>query len=323
MPHVLIAGKIHPDGLALLRSRVGLTVEEMADLSGDAFIARLPEADALLIRTAPLPAAAVERAAKLRVVSRHGVGYDNVPMATLTARKIPVTVIGNAGSVAVAEHTLMLMLTLTKQAARFDQAVRMGDWNLRNRLNPGDLENRTLLVLGLGRIGREVIKRAAGFDMRILGFDPAMPESAIAGLGVTPVRDWRAALPEADFVSLHVPRSAETEHMIGARELAAMKPTAYLINVARGGLVDERALAEALAAGRIAGAGIDVLEDEPPQAGHPLLTADRLILSPHVAGLSENAAIRLSMASAQNVLAGLDGTLDPQFVVNAEVLTRG
>ncbi|HEY1720589.1 MAG TPA: hydroxyacid dehydrogenase [Magnetospirillaceae bacterium] len=322
MPHVLIAGKIHPDGLALLRARPALTVEEMTDLSAEAFIARLPDADALLIRTAPLPAAAVEKAKRLRVVSRHGVGYDNVPLATLTAHGIPVTVIGNAGSVAVAEHTLMLMLTLCKEMARFDQAVRAGDWAFRNRLNPGDLENRTLLLLGLGRIGREVVKRAAAFDMRILGYDPALPEAEIAKLGVTPVRDWRAVLPQADFVSLHVPRSTETEHMIAAAELAAMKPTAYLINVARGGLVDEHALAEALAAGRIAGAGIDVLEDEPPAADHPLLKADRLILSPHVAGLSENAALRLSMAAAANVLAGLDGTLDPHFVINAEVLKR-
>lgn len=322
MPHVLIAGKIHPDGVALLRSRDGLTVEDMTDMSAEAFVARLPEADALLIRTAPLPAAAVERATKLRVVSRHGVGYDNVPLAALTARGIPVTVIGNAGSVAVAEHTLMLMLALSKQMVRFDRAVRANDWTLRNRLNSGDLENRTVLILGLGRTGREVVKRAAAFDMRILGFDPALPPAEIDRLGATPVTDWRAMLPKADFVSLHVPRAAETEHMIGDRELAAMKPSAFLINVARGGLVDELALAEALAAGRIAGAGIDVLEDEPPRPDHPLLTADRLILSPHIAGLSENAAIRLSVASAANVLAALDGTLDPRLVVNAEVLKR-
>ncbi len=322
MPHVLIAGKIHPDGYAVLRARPGLTIEDMTDLSAEAFLARLPEADALLIRTAPLPAAAIERAAKLRIVSRHGVGYDNVPLPALTAHGIPCAVVGNAGSVAVAEYTVMLMLALSKQMVSFDRGVRSGDWLIRNRLNSGDLENRTLLILGLGRIGREVVKRAAGFDMRILGYDPALPAVEIDKLGVTPVTDWRAALPEADFVSLHVPRSPATEHMIAARELAAMKPSAYLINVARGGLVDERALNEALAAGKIAGAGIDVLEDEPPAADHPLLKADRILLSPHIAGLSENAAIRLSVASAQNVLAALDGTLDPSLVVNPEVLKR-
>jgi D-3-phosphoglycerate dehydrogenase len=322
MPHVLIAGKIHPDGYSVLRQRSGVTIEDMSDLSADAFMARLPDADALLIRTAPLPTAAIERAHKLRIVSRHGVGYDNVPLPALTAKGIPCAVVGNAGSVAVAEYTLMLMLALSKRAVSFDAGVRSNDWLIRNRLNSGDLENRTLLILGLGRIGREVVKRAAAFDMRILGYDPALSATEIAELGVVAVGDWRAALPGADFVSLHVPRSPATEHMIGARELATMKPTAFLINVARGGLVDEPALAEALAAGRIAGAGIDVLEDEPPPPDHPLLSADRAILSPHIAGLSENAAIRLSVASAMNVLAALDGTLDPNLVVNAEVLKR-
>ncbi len=323
MPHALIAGKIHPDGLAILRQRPDLTVEEMGDLSAEAFAARLPEADALLIRTAPLPAAAVERAGRLRVVSRHGVGYDNLPLPLLTRRGVPVAVIGNAGSVAVAEHTLMLMLALAKRAIPFDRAVRGGQWDLRNRLVGGDLEGRTLLILGLGRIGREVARRAAAFDMRILGHDPAIATSAVAEARVMPVRDWRAALSEADFVTLHLPRTAETNHMIGRGELASMKPTAFLLNTARGGLIDEAALAEALAAGRIAGAGVDVLEDEPPAADHPLLRADHIILSPHIAGLSESATIRLSVMSATNLLAGLDGTLDPKLVVNPEVLRRG
>jgi D-3-phosphoglycerate dehydrogenase len=306
----------------VLRTRPGLTIEDMTDLSADAFMAKLPDADALLIRTAPIPAAAIERATKLRIVSRHGVGYDNVPLPTLTARGIPCSVVGNVGSVAVAEYTLALMLALSKHLSNFDRGVRTGDWLIRNRLNSGDLENRTLLILGLGRIGREVVKRAAAFDMRILGYDPALAAAEIAKLGVTAVSDWRAALPEADFVSLHVPRSPATEHMIGARELAAMKPSAYLINVARGGMVDEIALSEALASGTIAGAGIDVWESEPPPADHPLLRTDRVILSPHIAGLSENAAIRMSVTSAANVLAAFDGTLDPSLVINPEVLKR-
>jgi D-3-phosphoglycerate dehydrogenase len=322
VPHVLIAGRIHPDGLAVLRRRGDLTIEEMADLSVEAFTARLPDADGLLIRTAPLPAAAVERASRLRIVSRHGVGYDNVPLPLLTRRGVPVAVIGHAGSVAVAEHTLMLMLALTKQAARFDRAVRDGAWDLRNHLTAGDLEGRTLLILGLGRIGRAVARRAAAFDMRILGHDPAVPAADIPPAGVMPVSDWRAALAEADFVTLHLPRTHETQHMIGSRELGAMKSTAFLVNTARGGLIDEAALAQALAAGGIAGAGIDVLEDEPPAPDHPLLHVERVILSPHIAGLSESATIRLSVMSATNLLAGLDGTLDPKLVVNPEVLRR-
>jgi D-3-phosphoglycerate dehydrogenase len=322
MTVVLVAGKVHPDGLQLLRSRVGFTVEEMGALDAAQFVRQLPTADALLIRTAQLPAEAVERADRLRIVSRHGVGYDNIPLATLTARGVPLTVIGNAGSVAVAEHALMLMLALAKRTDRFDRSVRNGDWELRNRLAPGDLEGRTLLILGLGRIGREVARRAAAFDMRILGYDPAIGDETVAPPGVLPVSDWRRALREADFVTLHLPRLAATEGMIGAAELASMKPNAFLINTSRGGLVDEAALAAALTRGQIAGAGIDTLDTEPPPPGHPLLASDRVILSPHVAGLSENAARRLSLAAAANVLAAFDGTLDPNLVVNPEVLKR-
>lgn len=322
MTHVLVSGKVHSDGIALLRARQGVTVEQMETGAAAAFVTRLPEADALLIRTAPLPAAAVEQAGRLRIVSRHGVGTDNLPLALLTARRIPVTVIGNAGSVAVAEHTLYAMLALAKQGFRFDRAVRENDWELRNRLSPDDLEGQTLLILGLGRIGRAVARRAAAFDMRILGFDPALDRDAAAELGVARVDDWRAALPEADFVTLHLPRSPATDGMIGARELAAMKPTAFLINTSRGGLVDEAALAAALAEGRIAGAAIDTLESEPPPPDHPLLRSDRVLLSPHVAGLSQNAARRMSLAAAANILAALDGTLDPATVINPEVLAR-
>lgn len=321
MTLVLIAGKVHPDGLALLRARAGLDVEEMVSLDASAFMERLPSAHALLIRTAPLPVRAIERATRLLVVSRHGVGYDNIPVDALSARGVPLTVIGNAGSVAVAEHTLMLMLALAKNMVRFDRAVRDGDWDLRNRLSPGDLEHRTLLILGLGRIGREVAKRAAAFDMRILGYDP-MIDTVTTPPGVTRVHDWRKALAEADFVTLHLPRSPTTENMIGAAEFASMKPTGFFINAARGGLVDETALAQALAKGSIAGAGIDTLDEEPPPPDHPLLASNRVILSPHIAGLSLNAARRMSLAAAANVLAALDGTLDPTLVINPEVLRR-
>jgi len=321
MTLVLVAGIVHPDGLKMLRARAGVEVVSMASLEAAAFIERLPAADALLIRTAPLPVAAIERASRLRVVSRHGVGYDNIPLDALTARGIPVTVIGNAGSVAVAEHTLMVMLALAKNAFRFDRAVRAGDWTLRNSLSPGDLEGRTLLILGLGRIGREVARRAAAFDMKIVGYDPAIDAGAIPS-GVSPATDWRAALREADFVTLHLPRSPATEGMIGTAELASMKSSAFLINAARGGLVDEVALAQALTKGTIAGAGIDTLDAEPPPLDHPLLALERVILSPHVAGLSMNAARRMSLAAAANVFAALDGTLDPTLVVNPEVLKR-
>jgi D-3-phosphoglycerate dehydrogenase len=321
MPLVLISGEIHDDGRAILRARPDVTVEDLPDGRPETFLARLPEADGLLLRMATLPREALVSADRLKIVSRHGVGYDNVPVDALTAKGIPLAVVGAVHSGAVAEHAMYLILALAKSALRHDGAVRGGDWDFAKRLESVELAGRALLIIGFGRIGRELARRAAAFDMRILAYDPQVPAEDMAAVGVTRVPSWRIALGEADFVSLHVPRLPATEGMIGAAELAAMKPTAFLINTARGGLVGENALAEALAAGTIAGAGLDTFETEPPP-DHPLFSSDRVILSPHIAGLTKESAARIAVAAAENVLAGIDGTLDPLLVINPSVLKR-
>jgi D-3-phosphoglycerate dehydrogenase / 2-oxoglutarate reductase len=320
MRRVLIAGKLHAQAWALLRDRPDVQVEQMERLDRAAFIELLPDADALLIRAVGLPAEALMLAQRLKVVSRHGVGYDNVPVAVLTSMRIPLTVVGAVNSVPVAEHAFFLILSLAKRGAEYDQAVRHGDWDIRDRTFNFEVQNRTLLILGFGRIGRELAKRALAFDMRVLAYDPNVDAETIAKFGVEAVSDWRSRLNEIDFLSLHLPRLAETEGLIGAAELASMKSTAFVINTARGGLIDERALFDALSAGRIAGAGLDVLADEPPAADNPLLASDRVIFSPHSATLTEECFFRMGMVAARNVLNGLDGTLDPNLVVNPSVL---
>jgi len=320
MPTVLLSGKLHPEALAVLRGRTDLKVVEMEGDTPEEFLAKLPEADALLIRTAPLPREALVNAGRLKVVSRHGVGYDNVPVDALSAMGVPVVVVGGVHSVTVAEHAMFLMLAVAKAALLHDRAVRTGDWAFRNRLDAMELGGRTLLILGFGRIGRALAVRAKAFGMTVTAYDPNVAETAMAEAGVGKVADWRAVLADVDAISLHLPRLPETENMIGAAELAAMKPTAILVNTARGGLIDEAALAEALQAGRIAGAGIDTFDEEPPQSDNPLFACDRAILSPHIAGLTREAMARLGVASAENVLAGLDGRLDPALVVNAAAL---
>jgi D-3-phosphoglycerate dehydrogenase len=322
MPRVLLAGRIQPEGMAVLRTRRDLVVEEMEDTGPEAFVARLPDADALLIRTAVLPREALVQASRLKVVSRHGVGYDNIPVDALTAKGVPLAIVGGIHSDTVAEHAFFLMLALAKAGLRHDRAVRAGDWNIRNALEASELGGKTLLILGFGRIGRALTRRALAFDMKVLAYDPNVPAADIAVTGAVPVDDWRAALGDADVISLHLPRLRETESMIAAPELALMKPTALLINTARGGLIDEAALAEALRAGKIAGAGIDTFDEEPPRLDHPFFGLDRVILSPHLAGLTQEAAAKLSIAAAENVLAALDGRLDPVLVVNREVLAR-
>jgi D-3-phosphoglycerate dehydrogenase / 2-oxoglutarate reductase len=322
MPRVLISGSIHKSGIDLLRSRPGVEVTEMPDDSKNSFAQYLSGADALLIRTASLPVEAVEAADRLKVVSRHGVGYDNIPVAALTRKGIALALVGNLNSEAVAEHVFFLMLSLARNAIVNDRSVRIGAWAERDKLEALELAERTLLLIGFGRIGRAVASLALAFKMRVLAYDPYVSRPDAAALGVTKTDDWRTSLSDADIVSIHVPRSAETENMIGAAELARMKPTAFLINTARGGLVDEAALADALAAGRIRGAGIDVFNDEPPRRDNPLLASEKVILSPHIAGLTRESSARLGVAAAENVLAGLDGRLDPRLVVNPEVLQR-
>ncbi len=323
MPHVLIAGPIHADGMAVLEGRDGLTYEVLAAPDAAALGERLVDADALLIRTAPLSAAAVGAAPRLKVVARHGVGYDNVPVDALNARGIPLAIVGNVNAQTVAEHTLFLILTLAKRGVVRDRAARDGRWNAaRGEGGTWELAGRSLLLAGFGRIGSEVARRARAFDMTVLAYDPFVDQAAMADLGVVKTDDWRTVLPDADVISLHLPRTPETENMIGADELRAMKPTAVVINAARGGLVDEAALADALEVGEIAGAGLDTLDSEPPEPGHPLLALDKVVFSPHSAALTDECLLRMGVSSAQNILAGLDGRLDPALVVNRDVLQQ-
>jgi D-3-phosphoglycerate dehydrogenase / 2-oxoglutarate reductase len=324
MPRVLISGEIHPDGMALLLGREGLEIEQMSADGPAAFLERLPEADALLIRGAALPAEAVAASSRLKIVSRHGSGYDNIPVEALTRQGIPLATVGDVNAGPVAEHSFFMILALAKSCMMQDRAVRTGRFELRYRPVSVELAGRTLLIIGFGRIGRALARRAAAFEMRIAAYDPNVSAAQMAEQGVSKVDDWRAVLGEVDVVSLHVPRLPETENMIGAAELAAMKPTAFLVNVARGGLIDEAALVQALRSGRIAGAGIDAFAVEPPKPDNPLLGAEGALLSPHTGGLTRESVARLSLWSAKNVLAGLDGRLDPAVVVNrAGLAMRG
>jgi D-3-phosphoglycerate dehydrogenase len=323
MPHVLIAGygSLHPRGIAVLESRRDITHETIPDPDTAQFTAKLPRADALLIRTAPLAAEALEVAGRLRIVSRHGVGYDNVPVEVLTKRGIPLAVIDNVIALSVAEHTLCLMLALVKCCLPFDRAVRAGGWDIRNTYAASELAQKTLLLLGFGSIGREVARRALAFGMRVLAFDPYVDAGEIRAAGAEKVGDWRGILNEVDVLSLHLPRTPETEQAIGPAEFAALKSTAFIVNTSRGGLIDEAALFDALRTGKIAGAGLDTFDVEPLAADHPLLQLDNVILSPHSAALTQEGMARMSVSAAENVLAGLENRLDPRLVVNREVLS--
>ena len=319
MPHVLVAGRIHEAGLDVLRGAPGVTVEVVDEVSTESYAPRIYGADALLIRTQPLPAAVIATAQRLAIVSRHGVGFDAVDVRALSARGIPLAIVGDVNSRTVAEHTMALMLALAKRVPAYDRATRTGGWDLRNSFSTGELWGKTLFLVGFGRIGRLVAGMAGAFGMTVLAHDPFQSADAIRAGGAEAIDSLIDGLRAADFVSLHVPKVGDVA-LIGAEELAAIRASGFLINAARGGLVDETALADALEAGRLAGAGLDVFETEPPDAGSRLLASDRTILSPHSAGLTQECAARMGRIAAQNILDHFAGRLDPALVVNREAI---
>ncbi|CAH2400345.1 hydroxyacid dehydrogenase [Mesorhizobium escarrei] len=318
MPHVLVAGKLHQSGIELLDAAGGVTYDYVEEVSEPSYAPLIGKADGLVIRTQPLSAPTVARAERLKIVSRHGVGYDAVDLPSLNLRGIALAIVGDVNSVSVAEHAMMLLLAATKRLIRADRSVRDNEWDWRNRLEPSELAGKRLLILGFGRIGRHLARLAAAFGMDVRAYDPFLERQGWPEGPVAPVSDLQAGLAWADAISVNVPKAERP--VIGPVELSAMKPTAVLINTARGGVVDEAALITALRAGRIAAAGIDVFDDEPPAADHPLFGFDQVILTPHIAGLTAECGERMAISSVQNVLDFFAGRIDTALVVNGAEL---
>lgn len=318
MPHVVVAGKLHPSGIALLKAEEGFTFDYVEEVSEPSYAPLIARADALVLRTQPLSAATVAQGIRLRIVSRHGVGYDAVHLPSLNQRGIALAVVGDVNSLSVAEHAMMLLLALSKRAIRADRSVRGGDWKWRDRLEASELAGRHLLILGYGRIGRHLARLASAFGMEVRAHDPYLERAGWPSGPVKPAPDLPAALGWADAVSVHVPRGDRPA--IGAQELQCMKRSAVLINTSRGGVVDEAALVAALAEGRIAGAGLDVFVTEPPASDNGLFAFDQVILSPHIAGLTAECGERMAISSVRNVIDFFAGRIDRALVVNADSL---
>ena len=315
MPHLLIAGKIHDDGIALVRAAKGFTFDYTPEFTHEAYAPLIAKADALVIRTQPVPAETIAQGTHLQIVSRHGVGYDAVDVPALNARGIPLTIIGDVNSRPVAEHAMMMMLALAKKARTYDAATRQGPWSYRNSFEAVELHEKSLLIIGFGRIGRHVAKMASGFDMHVFAYDPFQTTDAILKGGAEPVISLSEGLAHADFVTVHIPMSGG-KAIIGHDEFEVMKSSAFIVNTARGGLINEDELHSALQSGKIAGAGIDVFLDEPPKNDHPLFASPKVILTPHSASLTAESAIRMAVMSVQNALDYFDAKLDPALVVN-------
>ena len=318
--HILLLGKIHEDAMQLLRSHDELTHEVLEKPSRKEISIKLAKADALIIRTTKLSADLMDKANQLKIVARHGVGYDNIPVDVLSRKKIPLATTGNANAITVAEHALYLILTLAKRGSTFDRAMREGDWESRNRLQGSEISGKNLLLVGFGRIGREVAKRALAFGMRVHVFDPYVNSEQVSESGATPISNLEDFLPDTDFLSLHLPFTAQNRHIIGAAEIKALPTTAYVINTARGGLIDEEELLKALDAGELAGAGLDCFEQEPPPRNMELFSSDKVVFSPHNASLTVECTRRLGLVCVENVVDGLTGRLQRDRVVNWEAV---
>lgn len=320
--HVLAIGRIHKSGIERLNAADGVSVTQIAQ-DAEAIAAHMPNADAAIVRTARIDRGLIARANRLRLVARHGVGYDSVDVAALTERRIPLAVVGDANARTVAEHTLYLMLAAAKHGPYIDRLTRAGKWQAGDGRIGHDLFGKTALVVGQGRVGRLVVELCRAFGMRVRVYDPWVDAAAIRALGAEPLARLADGLADADFITLHAPLSDETRRMIDGDALAALPRRAIVVNASRGGLIDEAALAAALGDGEIASAALDVFEQEPTPPDNPLLALDNVVLSPHLAGLTAECAERMSMRCAQNALDFLAGSLDPAYVVNPESLTVG
>jgi D-3-phosphoglycerate dehydrogenase len=321
---ILVTESMSQPGRALLKERQDIELVEFPNMisAGDF--------EAMLRQQAPVHGVALgatrfgepelEASRDIKVVTRIGVGYDAVDVPALSRRRVPLMVAGTANSPSVAEQALFMMLTLAKRAVEMHALVKDGAWASRLGLLPYDLFGKTVLIVGFGRIGTRTAKRCLAMEMSVLVYDPYKPAAEIKAAGCDPVADLDAALPRADFVSVHCPKTPETVGMFNAARLKRIKPTAYLINTARGGIVEEKALYDALVSGKLAGAGLDVFEQEPPPRGHSLFELPNVIMAPHVAGVTREAVDRMSEQTARNILSALDGEPIRQNVINQDVL---
>ncbi len=303
MPKILVADPIAQEGLELLRSqaqvdvRRGLHPQELLKIVGDY--------DALIVRSETKVTGAVIQAGKrLQVIARAGIGVDNIDLEAATSAGIAVVNAPAGNTVAAAEHTLALMLALARNIPQAHLSMKEGLWN-RNAFMGIEVRGKSLGIVGLGRVGSEVARRARSFGMRLLAHDPFVSPDYARVLGVE-LMSLEQLLPQCDFLTLHTPLTPTTEHLIGPKELALMKPEARIINVARGELIDEVALLQALEAGKLAGAALDVFTQEPP-GPTPLLKHPKVVLTPHLGASTQEAQREVAREAAEQVLAVLRG----------------
>lgn len=301
--HVIVSDNVHPSALDVL-NEAGLQVTAPGQMTRDEVIAAIPTADALIIRSATkVDAAIIEAATQLKIIARAGVGVDNVDVPAATGKGIVVVNTPDGNTVATAEHAFGLMLALARHIPAADSALRGGKWDRKSYMGM-ELRGKTLGIVGFGRIGRAIAKRANAFEMSVVAFDPYVPPAVGDSLGVELV-SLDELYRRSDFITLHSVITDETRKMINAESLAKMKKGVRIINAARGALIDEAALAEAIKSGQVAGAGLDVFTQEPPEEGNPLVGLKGVVHTPHLAASTDDAQVAVAVEAAQLIVAAL------------------
>ena len=305
MYKVAVTQKLHEDGLAVLEKESVVT--NLDKKNPEVTTAEIAGQDGLIIRIGTIDRTVIETSPKLKVIGRPGVGYDNIDMEAATEAGILVVVTPGANTLSVAEHTVAMMMMFSKDILFCDRELRKGNFQARNRYKAFELDKKQLGLVGLGNIGKETARLAAGLGMSVSVYDPVISPGDIEDLGYTPVAELDDLLQFADIISIHVPLLDSTRNMLGKRELGLMKKCALLVNCSRGGIVDEEALYKALASGEIAGATIDVFSVEPPAEDNKLFALDNVILTPHMAAQTKEAVSRMATRCSEGVLAVLRG----------------
>ncbi|KLU62273.1 D-3-phosphoglycerate dehydrogenase [Peptococcaceae bacterium CEB3] len=315
MKKVLLPEKIVPEAMILLGEKANVVVAE--DSSEESILAEIDDTFGIVLRSkAKITRGIMDAAPELRVISRTGVGYDNIDVQAATDHKILVCNLPGINAVSVAEHAMTFILSLAKQISTMDAFVRSDQWEKRSSTEAIDVKGKTLGIIGLGRIGREVMKLAYAFGMSVLVFDPYLSSMKSE---VTFSKTVEEIFIQSDFVSIHVPNLPETSRMVGWDLLRLMKPSSFFINTSRGGVVDEKALVRVLSEKRIAGAALDVFENEPITPDHPLTAMKNVVLTPHSAALTRECKVKMAVEAVRQVIDCIEGRIPPH-IVNSEQL---
>ncbi len=313
---IAIIEEIHKDGLNLLDKNPKFEYELIKDVSEKNLIQKLPSFDACTLRVSKLDENILKHCPKLKAISRHGVGYDNVDLNYIKKNNIALLVTATANAVAVAEHVISMFLSLSKSTNTYDQEVRNGNFiSNANKIQTFELLNKNILIAGFGRIGKKLISRCLSFDTKVYVYDPYVDEKIIKDHGGTKINSINDGLIIADYVSLHMPLTSETRNLINYSILKQMKKNTIIVNTARGGIVNENDLDKALNENLIFGAGLDVFSKEPIEVDNPLLKNKKVILSPHSATFTDECTSRMGIETTKNIIDFFDNAIDESMIV--------